>query len=181
MAWARYASPLVVPGAGCHVLVLITADGPAPGHRPRHCPAQAAPPNPTAAGPWSVPADGVLSRVGAADHAVTPKAPWTGSGWREHSYGGFGGGHAPSHMHAFWPQPDLHSLHYQLGNLCYRGFRMVDLRCGQSASDRAGPVFTGVNGPLMARPPWPLPGLGRMRMHFPLAGADRSFSGVSGC
>jgi len=40
---------------------------------------QTPPPNPTAAGP-----DGrrVLSRVGAADHAVTPKAPWTGSGWR---------------------------------------------------------------------------------------------------
>ena len=32
----------------------------------------------------------VLSRAGAADHAVTPQAPWTGSGWREHSYGGFG-------------------------------------------------------------------------------------------
>jgi len=44
-------------------------------------------PNPTAAGP-----DGrrVLSRVGVADHEVTPKAPWTGSGWRENSYGGFG-------------------------------------------------------------------------------------------
>jgi hypothetical protein len=25
---------------------------------------------------------------------VTPKAPLTGSGWREHSYGGFGGGHS---------------------------------------------------------------------------------------
>jgi hypothetical protein len=38
---------------------------------------QTSPPDPTAAGP-----DGrrVLSRVGAADHAVTPKAPWTGSG-----------------------------------------------------------------------------------------------------
>ncbi len=31
----------------------------------------------------------VLSRVGAADHTVTPQAPWTGSGWGEHSYGGF--------------------------------------------------------------------------------------------
>src|SRR5690349_5064864 len=47
------------------------------------------PPNPTAAGP-----DGrrVLSRgVGAADHTVTPKAPWTGSGWHEYSSGGFEG------------------------------------------------------------------------------------------
>jgi hypothetical protein len=46
-------------------------------------------PNPIAARP-----DGgrVLSRVGVADHAVLPDAPWTGSGWREYSYGGFGGG-----------------------------------------------------------------------------------------
>jgi len=57
------------------------------------CPPQAPPPNPTAAEP-----DGrrVLSRVGVADHAVTPQAPWTGSGCREYSYGGFGGGHPPS-------------------------------------------------------------------------------------
>ena len=27
----------------------------------------------------------------ALDHVVTPQAPLTGSGWREHSYGGFGG------------------------------------------------------------------------------------------
>jgi hypothetical protein len=33
----------------------------------------------------------VLSRVGVTDHAVTPKAPWTGSGWRGDSYGGLGG------------------------------------------------------------------------------------------
>jgi hypothetical protein len=32
-----------------------------------------------------------------------------------------------------------------------------------------------------ARPPWPLPGLGRMRMPLPLAWASHSFSGVSGC
>jgi len=64
---------------------------------------QTPPPNPTAAGP-----DGrrVLSRVGAADHAVTPKAPWTGSGWREYSYGGFGGGHPPFRPHTF-PRPAL--------------------------------------------------------------------------
>jgi hypothetical protein len=34
---------------------------------------------------------------------VTPKAPLTGSGCREHSYGGFGGGHPHFHPHA----PDL--------------------------------------------------------------------------
>src|ERR1035438_3600458 len=59
-------------------------------HRAASRPAQTPPPNPTAAGP-----DGrrVLSRGGAADHEVTPEAPLTGSGWREHSYGAFGGGH----------------------------------------------------------------------------------------
>ena len=51
------------------------------------------PPNPLAAG-----SDGrrVLSRVGVADHALTPEAPWTGSGWRGYSYGGFGEGTRPS-------------------------------------------------------------------------------------
>src|SRR5215813_4973535 len=60
-------------------------------------PAQTPPPNPTAAGP-----DGrrVLSGGGVADHEVTPQAPLTGSGWREHSYGGFGGGHQQFHLHA---------------------------------------------------------------------------------
>jgi hypothetical protein len=91
-------------------------------HRYRICagapttpPAQTPPPNPTAAGPDD---RRVLSRVGAADHAVTPQAPWTGSGWREHSDGGFGGGHPPFHRHTFYRQPDLHNLHYQLGKLC---------------------------------------------------------------
>jgi hypothetical protein len=57
------------------------------------CPAQAPPPDPTAAEP-----DGrrVLSRGGVADHEVTPQAPLTGSGCREHSYSGFGGRHPPS-------------------------------------------------------------------------------------
>src|SRR6185437_12793429 len=60
-----------------------TATGPRPGL------SQAPPPNPIAAEP-----DGrrVLSRGGAADHEVTPQAPLTGSGCREYSYGGFGGG-----------------------------------------------------------------------------------------
>ena len=60
-------------------------------------PAQAPPPNPTAAEPYG---RRVLSRGGAADHAVTPQAPLTGSGCREHSYGGFGGGHPHFHPHA---------------------------------------------------------------------------------
>jgi hypothetical protein len=61
---------------------------------------QAPPPNPIAAEP-----DGsrVLSGGGGADHEVTPKAPLTGSGCREQSNGGFGGGHPHFHPHA----PDL--------------------------------------------------------------------------
>ncbi len=58
----------------------------APVGRPRCCPAQTLsrtrlPPNCTAAS--SV--QGRRSRS-----AVTPEAPWTGSGWREYSYGGSG-------------------------------------------------------------------------------------------
>ena len=69
------------------VLVLVINAAPVPVRGPHYCPAQIPPLNPTAAGP-----DGtrVLSRVGAADHLVTPKAPWTGSGCREYSCGGFG-------------------------------------------------------------------------------------------
>jgi len=71
-----------------------------PATRPRPALSQAPPPNPIAAEP-----DGrrVLSRGGVADHEVTPKAPLTGSGCRESSYGGFGGGHPHFHTHA----PDL--------------------------------------------------------------------------
>jgi hypothetical protein len=71
--------------------------GLSPATRPRPVLSQAPPPNPIAAEP-----DGrrVLSRGGAADHEVTPKAPLTGSGCREHSYGGFGGGHPHFHPHA---------------------------------------------------------------------------------
>jgi hypothetical protein len=36
-----------------------------------------------------------------SDHAVAPQAPWTGSGWREYSYGGFGGGNPHFHPHTF--------------------------------------------------------------------------------
>jgi hypothetical protein len=64
-----------------------------PATRPRPVLSQAPPPNPIAAEPYG---RRVLSRGGEADHEVTPKAPLTGSGCREHSYGGFGGGHSPS-------------------------------------------------------------------------------------
>ena len=148
-ARTRDASSLVVPNDGCHVLVPITAAGPAPGHRPRRCPAQAPSPNPTAAGPYG---RRVLSRVGAADHAVTPQAPWTGSGWRAHSYGGFGGGHAPFHLHAFWPQPYLHNLYYQPGHLQRSGFHAVSPPDELSASDRERPLLTPVNGTTILRP-----------------------------
>ena len=61
--------------------------------RDRTVPCSGPSPNPTAAEP-----DGrrVLSRGGGVDHAVTPQAPLTGSGCREHSYGGFG---RLSHFH----------------------------------------------------------------------------------
>ena len=93
--------PAWLPSVGHHrALVLVTTIGPLPGAVTAPCPSQAPPPNPIAAEP-----DGrrVLSRGGAADHEVTPKAPLTGSGWREHSYGGFGGGHPHFHPHAAPP------------------------------------------------------------------------------
>ena len=89
--------PAWLPSAGHHhALVLVTTIGPLPSAVAAHCPAQAPPPNPIAAEP-----DGrrVLSGGGAADHEVTPQAPLTGSGCREHSYGGFGGGHPYFHPH----------------------------------------------------------------------------------
>jgi hypothetical protein len=66
-------------------------------HRSGCVPAQTPPLNPIAARPH---VSRVLSRVGGADHAVTPQAPWTGSGWRGYSYGGFGGGHPHFHRQA---------------------------------------------------------------------------------
>ena len=93
--------PAWLPSAGHHhALVLVTTIGPLPGDVTAPCLAQAPPPNPAAAEP-----DGrrVLSRGGAADHEVTPQAPLTGSGCREHSYGGFGGGHPHFLLHV----PDL--------------------------------------------------------------------------
>ena len=84
-------SPLLsAAGPGLHLRGL-------PGAVTAPCPAQAPPPNPIAAEPYG---RRVLSRGGEADHAVTPKAPLTGSGCREHSYGGFGGGHPHFHPHA---------------------------------------------------------------------------------
>jgi hypothetical protein len=35
---------------------------------------------------------------------VTPQAPLTGSGWREYSYGGFGGGHPHFRLHGDRPE-----------------------------------------------------------------------------
>src|SRR6185437_13445607 len=67
-----------------------------PGDVTAPCPAQTPPPNPTAAEPNG---RRVLSRGGAADHEMTSQAPLTGSGCREHSYGGFGGGHPHFHPH----------------------------------------------------------------------------------
>ena len=82
------------------ILVLVVAVAPMPGRGPYCCLTRTPPPNPTAAEP-----DGrrVLSRVGAADHVMTPEAPWTGSGWREYSYGEFGGGHPRFHPHVTPP------------------------------------------------------------------------------
>jgi hypothetical protein len=62
-------------------------------------PAQTPPLNPTAAGSCG---RRVLSRGGVADHEVTPKAPLTGSGCREYSYGGFGGGHSHFQFSTPW-------------------------------------------------------------------------------
>src|SRR6266851_7101149 len=87
---------------------LLSAVGPGPhlrglpGAATAPCSAQTPPPNPIAAEPYG---SRVLSRGGAADHAVTPKAPLTGSGCREHSYGGFGGGHSHFHPHAVFGSP----------------------------------------------------------------------------
>ncbi len=87
---------------------LLSAVGPGPhlrglpGAVTAPCSAQTPPPNPIAAEPYG---SRVLSRGGAADHAVTPKAPLTGSGCREHSYGGFGGGHSHFHPHAVFGSP----------------------------------------------------------------------------
>ena len=68
-------------------LVLVAISGPSSGAVTALLPCPDPPPNPIAAEP-----DGrrVLSWVGVADHEVTLKAPLTGSGCREHSYGGFG-------------------------------------------------------------------------------------------
>ena len=103
-------------------LVLVTDIGPSTGERTAPCPAQTPPSNPTAAEPVG---RRVLSRVGVADHKVTPKAPWTGSGWREYSYGGFGGGQPHSSGHADCRHPILPTWDYQLGNLCRPAFRMA--------------------------------------------------------
>jgi hypothetical protein len=133
------------------VLVLVTTSGPPPGHLAAPCPVQTPPPNSIAAEP-----DGrrVLSRVGVADHAVTLKAPWTGSGWREYFYGGFGGGHPHFHPHADLSVTQvLLSGTVSLGIGTVRACMWPDLRRGLAASDRERPSFTRANGTLMARRP----------------------------
>src|ERR1022692_3216065 len=48
-------------------------------------------------------AGGFCPESASPDHDVTPQAPWTGSGWREYSYGGVRGGPAlPPSCHARW-------------------------------------------------------------------------------
>lgn len=91
-------SPPVMPDAEPPRLTAITTAGPAQGTGrtvvlPR--------PFPRTRLLRDLAAGGVLFRVGPADHAVTLKTPWTGSGWREYSYGEFGRGHPPFHPHAF--------------------------------------------------------------------------------
>jgi hypothetical protein len=87
-------------------LVLAAIFRPVCGNPAAPCPVPGPSPNPIAAEP-----DGrrVLSRGGAADHAVTPQAPLTGSGCREYSYGGFGGGDPHFHPHTAFRKPDLRS------------------------------------------------------------------------
>ena len=145
-ALTRDASPPVVPDAGPRAP---QSSSPLPGlhrgtDRAAACPDPS--PNPAAAGP-----DGrrVLSRVGAADHAVTPEAPWTGSGWREYSYGGFGGGHPPFHPHTFCRPPYLSKLDYQLA-------------CMPSAA--AAPGTCQMRRRLRSRPPRSIPALVSRRL-----------------
>jgi hypothetical protein len=57
----------------------------------------------------------VRSGVGVADHEVTPKAPWTASGWRGYSLRRVQGGHPPFHRHADCQHPILPTWDYQLG------------------------------------------------------------------
>jgi hypothetical protein len=79
--------PVALDAWYLRVLVPVTTTDSAPVRITVPVPCSAPSPNPTAAARD----DGrVLSQVGVADHAVPLKAPWTGSGWREHSCGGFG-------------------------------------------------------------------------------------------
>jgi hypothetical protein len=126
-ASTRDASPLVVSDTGPRgAPVVITANGSTPEHRPYRCLSR---PLPRTRLPPDLTADGFCPRVGVADHAVTPKAPWTGSGWREYSYSGFGGGHPPFRPHNFCRQPCFSRLDYQLGKLCRPGMSQ-GLTCG---------------------------------------------------
>ncbi len=138
------------PALSRGALVMITAPDLHQGTG-RALPCPDPPPNPTAAGPHG---RRVLSRVGAADHAVTPQAPWTGSGWREYSYGGFGGGHPHFHLHADRREADLVDCTVSLKIRWNTGLRRPVLgRLGQHAA-----TADSLAGRLRCRPflrdPW---------------------------
>jgi hypothetical protein len=103
-AWLPAWLPAAYDTGHRDALVLVANIGPSTGGGTVADPAQIPPPNPTAAEPNG---RRVLSRVGVADHAVTLKAPLTGSGWRENSYGGSGGGHPHFHPHTDCREPNL--------------------------------------------------------------------------
>jgi len=131
-----YALSLVTVVSGW-LLLLLSAVSPGPhlrglpGAVTAPCSAQTPPPNPIAAESCG---SRVLSGGGGADHAVTPQAPLTGSGCREHSYGGFGGGH--THTSTRMP-PDLRHTGNMLADaaitrLCGRRLQL----CGGRATCR---------------------------------------------
>jgi hypothetical protein len=55
----------------------------------------------------------------------TPEAPWTGSGWREYSYGGFGEATHISTCMVTARNQASPIPHCQLGKLCRSGFYTV--------------------------------------------------------
>ena len=105
------------PHDGLHLvaLVLIITCELSSARRAGLCPAQAPPPNPTAAGPG----DGwVLSSSALRVHkpctptravALRSQPGLTGSGSHRYSYGGFGGGHPHFHPHTGCQHPNLTS------------------------------------------------------------------------
>lgn len=85
---------------------------------------------------------------------MTPKALWTGSGWRGYSYGGFGGGHPNFYRVCHLPTLQHSSLEiwdYQLGIRAVQPATPLYLQDWLSVRDSERPPVTEVNGPLMAR------------------------------